>query len=100
MALLNAVIDLSHFNSVQSFQQAKESGVLAVIHKATQGTRFVDAEFTSHRRAALSEGLLFGSFHFASHGDPKGQADHYLDTVESTELMVLDFEPNHIDGTM
>ena len=37
---------------------------------------------------------------FRTLGDPQGQADHYLDVAESTELMVLDFEPNGIHGTM
>jgi lysozyme len=100
MALLNAVIDLSHHNSVTSFEQVKNDGILGVIHKATQGTQFVDAEYEGRRRAADSAGLLFGSYHFGVQGDPQGQADHYLDVVDSTELMVLDFEPNPIDGTM
>jgi lysozyme len=100
MALFNAIIDLSHHNTVSSFQQIKSSGILGVIHKATQGTRFVDAEFADRRRGALSAGLLFGSYHFGARGDPNGQADHYLDIVESSDLMVLDFEPNSIDGTM
>ena len=43
MALLNAVIDLSHHNTVTSFQDAKAAGILGVIHKATEGTIFVDA---------------------------------------------------------
>jgi lysozyme len=100
MALLNAVIDLSHHNTVTSFQQIKGNGIIGVIHKATQSTRFVDAEYADRRRAALSAGLLFGSYHFAATGDPERQADHYLDTADSIELMVLDFEPNAQEGTM
>jgi lysozyme len=100
MALLNAVIDLSHHNTVMSFQQIKVNGIIGVIHKATESTQFVDAEYADRRRAAVSAGLLFGSYHFAAQGDPKGQADHYLDIADSTDLMVLDFEPNAQDGTM
>jgi lysozyme len=100
MALLNAVIDLSHHNTVTSFQQVKDAGIIGVIRKATGGVGFVDAEYDSRHKAALSVGLLFGSYHFGTHGDPKGQADHYLDIVESTELMALDFEPNPRHGTM
>jgi len=40
MALLNAVIDLSHHNTVTSFQQIKGNGIIGVIYKATQSTRF------------------------------------------------------------
>jgi lysozyme len=100
MALLNAVIDLSHHNTVTNFQQIKSSGIIGVIHKATESTQFVDAEYADRRKAALSAGLLFGSYHFAAQGNPEGQADHYLDIIDSTELMVLDFEPNSQDGTM
>jgi GH25 family lysozyme M1 (1,4-beta-N-acetylmuramidase) len=100
MALLNAVIDLSHFNIVTSFHQIKSDGIIGVIHKATQSTRFVDAEYADRRRAALSAGLLFGSYHFAAQGGPEVQADHHLDIAESTDLMVLDFEPNSQEGTM
>jgi Glycosyl hydrolases family 25 len=66
MALLNSVIDLSHHNTVTSFQQIKGNGIIGVIHKATQSTQFVDAEYADRRRDALSAGLLFGSYHFAS----------------------------------
>jgi lysozyme len=100
MALLNVVIDLSHHNTVTSFQQIKDNGIIGIIHKATQGTQFVDAEYSDNRKDALATGLLFGSYHFAAKGDPNGQADHYLDIVNSTELMVLDFEPNAQEGTM
>jgi lysozyme len=100
MALLNAVIDLSHHNIVTSFQQIKSAGIIGIIHKATQGSHFVDAEYDNHRLSAHSAGLLFGSYHFGSHGDPNGQADHYLDVAAANELIVLDFEPNSIDGTM
>jgi lysozyme len=102
MPLLNAVIDLSHHNTVTSFQQVRSAGILGVIHKATQGTSVVDAEYDERRTLALSAGLLFGSYHFGSHGDPVGQADHYLDVSNpaSKELMVLDFEPNGTHGTM
>jgi len=100
MALFNAVVDLSHHNTVTSFQQIRDAGILAVIHKATQGTGVVDAEYDNRRNDALRAGLLFGSYHFGNNDDPDVQADHYLDTVETTELMVLDFEPNPRDGTM
>lgn len=35
--MLNNVIDLSHFNSVSSFQEVRDNGLVGVIHKATQG---------------------------------------------------------------
>lgn len=99
MALFNAVIDLSHHNTVTSFQQIRDAGILGIIHKATQGTQFVDGEYDDCRNGALRAGLLFGSYHFGTDGDPEEQADHYLDIAEKSDLMVLDFEPNG-QGTM
>jgi lysozyme len=102
MPLLNAVIDLSHHNTITSFQKVKEAGILGIIHKATQGTQFVDAEYDERRILAPSAGLLFGSYHFGVHGDPRGQADHYLEVADPSQndLIVLDFEPNGVHGTM
>ena len=102
MPLLNVVIDLSHHNTVTSFQQVKETGVLGVIHKATEGTTFVDSQFDARRQPALAAGLLWGAYHFGVRGDAQGQADHFLDIVNPgpTDLLVLDFEPNPREGTM
>jgi lysozyme len=64
MPLLNAVIDLSHYNTVTSFQQVGMAGIIGIIHKATEGMNFVDAKYDEHRAAALSAGLLWGAYHF------------------------------------
>jgi lysozyme len=102
MPLLNAVIDLSHHNTVTSFQEVKEAGILGVIHKATEGTTFVDSQFDSRRRQALAAGLFWGAYHFGVSGDAEGQADHFLNIVnpDPTDLLVLDFEPNPREGDM
>ena len=102
MPLLNAVIDLSHFNTVTSFQEVKDDGILGVIHKATQGTGFVDAEYARRRVGALSVGLFWGAYHFGIGGDVEGQGNHFLDIVNPapTDLLVLDFEPNPRGQTM
>ena len=102
MPLLNVVIDLSHHNTVTSFQQVKEAAILGVIHKATEGTTFVDSQFNSRRPSALAAGLFWGAFHFGVRGDVQGQANHFLDIVNPgpADLLVLDFEPNPREGTM
>ncbi len=102
MALLNVVVDLSHHNTVTNFRDVKESGVLGIIHKATEGTSFVDAKYHERRPAALAAGLMWGAYHFGVSGDVRGQVDHFLNTVNpvATDLLVLDFEPNPREGTM
>ncbi len=102
MALLNVVVDLSHHNTVTSFRDAKDSGLLGVIHKATEGTSFVDAHYSERQNPALAAGLFWGAYHFGIQGDVQSQVDHFLDIVHPgpTDLLVLDFEPNPREGTM
>jgi lysozyme len=102
MGLLNAVIDLSHWNTVTSFEDAKSSGILGVIHKATQGTDVVDAKYDESRATAVSAGLLWGAYHFGTGGNVDNQVDHFLNVVSPgpTDLLVLDFEPNPKGVTM
>jgi lysozyme len=100
--MLNVVVDLSHHNTVSSFDVVKQQGIVGVIHKATQGTSIVDAMYHARRELALSAGLLWGAYHFGVKGRVNDQIDHFLDTVDpvATDLLVLDFEPNGESGTM
>lgn len=80
----------------------KESGIIGVIHKATQGASFIDPTYDSRRPQALSAGLLWGAYHFGTGSDVQAQVDNFLDTVnpDSSTLLVLDFEPNPQGTTM
>jgi lysozyme len=100
--MINSVIDLSHHNTVSSFQDVKDNGVVGVIHKATEGHSVVDAKYHARRQRALDAGLLWGAYHFGTKGGVQQQVDHFLEIVnpESTDLLVLDFEPNGVLGTM
>ena len=102
MPLFNAIVDLSHHNTVTSFDQARTAGVLAVIHKATEGTSFIDAKYTDRRARARAAGLLWGAYHFGTKGAVSQQVDHFLETGREadSDLLVLDFEPNPREGTM
>ena len=102
MPLLNVIIDLSHYNTVTSFQDVRNDGILGVIHKATEGIAYVDKEYDSRAVNAKSVGLFWGAYHFGTHDDPEGQADHFLSVVNPgpSDLLVLDFEPNPREGTM
>src|SRR5436853_5242117 len=102
MGLLNAVVDLSHHNTVTSFDDARASGIMAVIHKASQGTDFADATYDQHRAQAQAAGLLWGAYHFARAGDIEAQVDHFLNVANlgDNEIAVLDFEPNSTERTM
>lgn len=93
----NGVIDLSHHNQNLDFSQIKNvGGILGIIHKATQGSGYVDPTYETHNAAALSEKLLWGAYHFGTGSDGVEQAQHFLDVVSPTDqtLLALDFEAN------
>jgi len=96
MPQTNAIIDLSHFNQHPDFAQAKGDGILGVMHKSTQGTRFFDPTYVAHRDAAVAAGMLWGAYHFGTGADGVEQADFFLDKVQPGPdvLLVLDFEAN------
>lgn len=65
MSTRNAVvIDLSHHNEVADFGKVYASGVRGVIHKATQGSTFIDADYAS-RRATAQAAMVNGTTIFA-----------------------------------
>lgn len=92
----NVIVDLSHHNGEPDLARAKADGILGVIHKATQGFRFVDPMYARNRQKAQQIGLLWGAYHFGVGGDGVVQADHFIDTVNPgpQDILVLDFEPN------
>jgi lysozyme len=88
------VIDLSHHNQITSLTKLVASGVRGVIHKATQGTRFVDPMFRDRQRQLEDAGLLVGAYHFGVAGEGSAQADHLLEVAGENTLLVLDLEGN------
>ncbi len=97
---INVVIDLSHFNNVTDFNAVKGDGIVGVIHKATEGTSYVDSQYAARRSEALAAGLWWGAYHFATGDDATAQANHFLSVVNPGEndLLILDFEQNTGSG--
>lgn len=90
--MLNAVIDISHHNSIQDFAKVKQSGICGVIHKATQGHHYTDPTFASNTLSAQKAGLHVGAYHFGNGDDAGTQADHFLAVAGNNTLLALDFE--------
>ncbi|WP_242442875.1 glycoside hydrolase family 25 protein [Magnetospirillum sp. 15-1] len=94
---LNAIIDLHHANGVKSFAAAREaSGVLAVIHKASEGD-WQDPRYEERRAEAMGAGLLWGAYHFGTGQHPgRAQARMFLAAArpDPATLLVLDLELN------
>ena len=93
---LNAVIDLSHFNTVTSFAAIKSAGIVGIIHKATQATNWSDSTYAARKTQALAAGLWWGAYHFGTNADGAAQAQYFLSKVNPgpTDLLALDFEEN------
>lgn len=53
---INVVVDLSHWDRNVDFKLAKEDGILGVVHKATQGLKYVDSEYIKRKKTAEEEG--------------------------------------------
>ncbi len=95
----NVIVDLSHWNQSVDFKLAKEDRILGVIHKATQGIRYIDPTYAERKKTAEEEGLMWGAYHFGIGENGRDQADHFLETIgdSSDVLLALDIEENR-DG--
>lgn len=92
-----AFIDLSHHNTIpQSLLPAKQTGILGVIHKCTEGTGYIDSKVESRRYLAHDAGMLWGLYHFVRPGSMIEQVDFFLSTAEEISdentLLALDWE--------
>jgi lysozyme len=94
---LDAVIDISRFVTVSDFRQVRQSGILGVIHKATEGGDYADTACAARRPPAEAAGLLWGTYHFGT-GQTSGarQAAFFLSMSRPgpKTLLALDLEAN------
>lgn len=92
--MTNSIIDLSHWNTVTSWEKVRNAGIEAVIHKATEGRTLVDRRY-KERKPLWKKMGKWGAYHFAgASGDGVEQAKHFLGMVEpeKDDLLVLDYE--------
>ena len=95
------VIDTSHFDNVETsgtdwtgFAKVYAAGYRGVINKVTQGRGMVDTSYARRRGPALTNGLLYGAYHYFTTEDPVQQANHFLASaqIDDKTLMALDHE--------
>ena len=98
LAGLDAVIDISHMVDVSDFAPVRrQSNILAVIHKASEGGDWFDPSYGLRRPQAEAAGLLWGAYHFGTRQYPgEQQAAAFLAAAQPgpATLMALDFEFN------
>jgi GH25 family lysozyme M1 (1,4-beta-N-acetylmuramidase) len=80
-------LDVSNWNGAIRWASVASAGYRFAFGKATEGTKFVDAKYTTNRNGSEAAGLAFGSYHFARPGGAGlggvtasaiAQADHFL----------------------
>jgi len=91
--MINTVVDTYHRNTID-FAQLRAGGIVAVIHKGTQGTSFRDPTYQARKMQAKEVGLLWGSYHFSTGEEVPGQVENFLMHVDpqDDELVALDWE--------
>jgi len=81
------LIDRSNNNGADDYAVAHKAGVTHGSFKATDGVvmadgkMFVDATYTDRMARAQKSGIICGAYHFAQHGDPVAEADHFLSVI-------------------
>ena len=87
------VLDLSHWNPVESWEALKQSGIVGIIYKVTEGSSYVDTTYDAAKKGARAAGLLWGAYHFLRPGDMRAQAKFFVDKVgEPIDLYCADHE--------
>ncbi|KAI0388645.1 glycoside hydrolase family 25 protein [Xylariaceae sp. FL0594] len=66
--------DISGYQGTVDFAGAKASGARFVIIKATEGTTFIDKQFSNHYLGATNAGLIRGGYHYAHLDSSSGAA--------------------------
>src|SRR5471030_1551509 len=94
---LDTVVDISRSVTVSDFRLVRQSNILAVIHKASEGGDYSDTACAARRPAAEAAGLLWGTYHFGT-GQSSGaqQAVFFLTNSRPgpKTLLALDLEAN------
>lgn len=94
---VDAVIDISHGVTVTDFRQVRQSSILGVIHKASEGGDYADEACAARRPQAEAAGLLWGTYHYGT-GSFSGaeQATFFLNMSRPSPrtLLALDLEAN------
>jgi lysozyme len=94
---LDAVIDISQSATVSNFRAVRQSGILGVIHKASEGSDYADGACAARRPQAEAAGLLWGTYHFGTGvGSGAQQAAFFLAASRPgpKTLLALDLEAN------
>jgi lysozyme len=94
MSDIPVCIDISHWQDYPDFEEVAASGVKGMIHKATEGTSYVDPNRKTNCSNAIAAGLAISTYFWIKPGDGRAQAEFYLATIDPVdgERVVIDYE--------
>ncbi|KAF5371590.1 hypothetical protein D9758_003591 [Tetrapyrgos nigripes] len=97
-------IDVSHFQGTINWGSVAANGVEFVFIKATEGTTFLDPNFSNNYVGATNAGLIRGAYHFAHPDSSSGatQANYFLahgggwtaDGITLPGVLDIEYNPN------
>jgi len=87
-------IDISHWQDFPDFEEVAAAGVVAMIHKASEGTSYIDPNRITNIIAATDAGIACCTYHWLKPGNAAEQMEFYLEVVDPVdgERMVIDYE--------
>lgn len=93
---MGMILDVASYQGRVNWPQAKGAGCLGMIEKLTEGTGYVNPQWTGNYADAGAAGIPRGAYHFADGGNAVAEANHFADVYLSVgrwELLpVLDDE--------
>lgn len=75
------VLDMFHGDNREAmpdFVGLKAAGIVAILHKCSQGQNYIDPTYKDRVAAASAAGLCVGAYHFLDSSDVQKQADNFL----------------------
>ena len=61
--MIDTIIEIFHGDATDLVKVQKQDGIIAVIHKATQGANFTDSSYSARKKQAKDLGLLWENPH-------------------------------------
>jgi lysozyme len=94
MSDIPVCIDISHWQNFPDFDEVAACGVKGMIHKATEGTTYIDPNRAENCSNAKNAGIAIATYFWIKPGDGRAQAEFYLSVIDPVpgERVVIDYE--------
>ena len=84
------IIDISHYNGPSlDFEKASASGIVGVLHKASDGSTYIDPMYDQNRQNATAAGMKWGAYHYWENDPVDSQVQNFLGAVGNLQQVLL-----------